>query len=145
MSSIPSTASSFAGGGCKYSLHFNRGAPRASLCYLIQGLFTFPTRDYEAAINDSWTKEPLRHQIPYSRGNAPAEEGLKGAAEADFVLCVRRGGEVVCGLEDDQRCKSDRQPYPADFDEVEIEDIVFAREVVDWALGEVEVSGEGGC
>lgn len=58
---------------------------------------------------------------------------------------MRSGGDVVCGLEDDQRRKSDRQPYPTDFNEVEVEDVVLAREVVDWALREVEVSGEGGC
>lgn len=51
-----------------------------------------------------------------------------------MALSARCGGRVC----EEERGEGEREPDPADFDEVQVEDVVFAGEVVYWF-------GLGGC
>jgi hypothetical protein len=49
-------------------------------------------------------------------------------------------------LRDEQGDEGEGGPEPADLDEVEIEDVVLASEVVDWVWrGKIHVGGDGGA
>ena len=80
-----------------------------------------PSRDREGAVNESWAEEPLRSQKP-----CYCDQSV--ASKASDVVGLFLGGWWVCGVL--QEGEGESGPEPADLDEVDVEDVVLAGEVV---------------
>lgn len=104
-------------------------------------LLALPTGQDETPIDDGGAETPLRREVPRRRDEGVAQNSL---CETAWTMVPRsRGG--IGGLGDEKRDEGESGPEPADFDKVQIEDVVFACEVVDRVRGEVEFGCDGGC
>ncbi|EAA59365.1 predicted protein [Aspergillus nidulans FGSC A4] len=92
---------------------------------LRQRVLALSTRDNKAAIDDCRPKEPLCYEVPCCRREGVPHKSLELAAPT-------MRGRRICQEESDE-CES--KPDPAEFDEEEVEDVVFAGEVVDRCRG----------
>lgn len=95
-----------------------------------------PACEAEAAVDKRRAEEPLRHGAPDGCHDQVAQEGAQAARGECWF---QRGAEG--GVRDDEEGEGEGCPDPADFYEVDVEDVAFACEVRGRDRGGVRLQG----
>lgn len=95
----------------------------SNLALFVQNL-AFAARETKTPIDKRRPETPLGYKHPYSSSAEPAEGGFETSRRER-----RREGATEGRVGEDEEEEGETGPEPADFDEVEVEDVLFVCEI----------------